>query len=297
MNQRKITSLPHNNFPIADGNWDTNRSYPITTIVIHTEVGTKEGTRATFNNPASKVSAHYAVNLDGTLDHFIDEDMVAYQAGNYKINQCSIGIEHEDGGKPNDPRTDALYLTSQALVADLCTFYGLPCDRIHVVKHSEVSQLGTSCPDSLDIDRIVSGALTIMNKPPVPPPPPPTPPASVSVLSTVYEMLVNKATKWDNVCQFYGFSDDDIANNRVTFETIKEFILRGHSSTTTLPPVVPSPSVPATEPTNVPNLPSTEPTTVPSVTNTPSGPSNTTIQGTNIFNRFINWFVKVVIGI
>src|SRR5258708_22910794 len=160
--QRKATSLPYTEYPVAFGNFDTNRN-PIDMIVLHTEVGFRQGTEVHFNDPQSHVSAHYGINQDGTIDHFLEEYNTAYHAGDYSTNLRSIGIEHEDFDKPNDPRTDALYETSSKLVADICKFYGIPCDRSHIKKHNEI--INTSCPDSLDIDRIVSSANLILNPP------------------------------------------------------------------------------------------------------------------------------------
>lgn len=72
-----------------------------------------------------------------------------------------------------------LYETSANLVADICNRYGIPVDRNHIKKHSEVSLKPTACPAALDIDRIVRRAYEILHPapPPTPPPvpPPPTP--------------------------------------------------------------------------------------------------------------------------
>jgi hypothetical protein len=153
--QRKATSLPYTELEIADGNFDSSRA-PIDRIVIHTMVGTWQGAAMRFDNPTEKVSAHYGVKLDGGLIHWLEEYYTAYHAGNYTMNQRSIGIEHEDGGDFNGVRPDILYASTAKLVADICTFYNIPIDRQHIIKHSEV--IATGCPDALDIDRIVREA-------------------------------------------------------------------------------------------------------------------------------------------
>src|ERR1035437_2575608 len=170
---RQVTNiLPVIEVPVADGNWDTARVYPINKIIIHTIVGTVQSAINRFNAPRSFVSIHYLIGLDGKLYHEVDEDNVAYQGGNYKINQSSIGIEHEDNGDYNGQRTDQLYQTSGMLVADLCRFWNIPCDRDHIKKHSEVSDHPTACPDALDIDRIIREALGVLNPTPSTPVPP-----------------------------------------------------------------------------------------------------------------------------
>ncbi len=152
---RTVTTLPFTELPVAVGNFDTSRTQ-IDRIIIHTMVGTWQAAAARFNNPAEKVSAHYGVRYDGTLIHWLEETSTGYHAGNYSMNQRSIGIEHEDLGKYNDSRPDVLYIESAKLVADICKFYNIPCDSQHILKHSEV--VATGCPDSLDVNRIIDGA-------------------------------------------------------------------------------------------------------------------------------------------
>lgn len=133
-------------------------------------VGTWQSAADRFNNPTQKVSAHYGVKLDGGLIHWLEETFTAYHAGDYDINQRSIGIEHEDNGDYNGQRTDQLYQTSGRLVADICNFYKIPCNRAHIRKHSEVHPTG--CPDALDIDRIVREAQGVLSPTPTPAPDP-----------------------------------------------------------------------------------------------------------------------------
>jgi N-acetylmuramoyl-L-alanine amidase CwlA len=145
-------------------------------------VGTAASAASRFYDPTSKVSAHYGVLLNGSIWHWVDEDNTAYHCGNYTMNQRSIGIEHEDNGDYNGVRPDSLYTTSAKLVKDICTFYNIPIDRQHILKHSEI--VATGCPDALDIDRIVreaSGTTT------------------VPVDSKVFEELVRKSTITDKV--------------------------------------------------------------------------------------------------
>jgi N-acetyl-anhydromuramyl-L-alanine amidase AmpD len=152
---RIATSLPYTEKEVATGNYDQTRK-PIDRIVIHTMVGTADAASARFDNPTQKVSAHYGVKLDGSLIHWLEETFTAYHAGDYAMNQRSIGIEHEDKGDYNGVRTDALYTESAKLVRDICLYYNIPIDRQHILKHSEV--IATGCPDALDIDRIVREA-------------------------------------------------------------------------------------------------------------------------------------------
>jgi hypothetical protein len=133
--------------------------------------GTVASTDARFHDPTSKTSAHYGVELNGSVVQWVRETDTAYHSDSRNVNLSSIGIEHEDGGDTEAPRTDALYAASAALVSDICQRYGIPIDRRWVIKHSEVPDATTACPDALDVDRIVRTANAMS---------PSTPPQSAS---------------------------------------------------------------------------------------------------------------------
>jgi len=150
---------------VTSVNWDAGRDgHAIIGIVLHTMVGWTAGAQARFNDPNSQVSVHYGVSLDGSIHQWVDEANTAYQAGNYAVNQKTIGIEHEDGGNANDStRTQALYDSSSDLIADICKRYNIPCDTNHIFLHKNVIDKsvypgGTACPDGLDTNKIISMA-------------------------------------------------------------------------------------------------------------------------------------------
>jgi hypothetical protein len=155
--KREETTLPNIEFTTATGNYDESR-LPIDTIVIHSTVGTVQSAINRFGTKGTKVSAHYIIGNDGKLYQGLEEYYTAYHSGNYNINQRSIGIEHEwyQGIHPSD----ALYETSAKLVADICRFYNIPCDRQHIKKHSEI--IPTACPNEIDVERIVRQARQIL---------------------------------------------------------------------------------------------------------------------------------------
>ena len=150
---------------VTSANWDAGRGgVSVTGIVLHTMVGTTASAQARFSDPSSQVSVHYGVSLDGSIHQWVEEPNTAWQAGNYPVNQATIGIEHEDNGNYNDNvRTDALYESSSDLVADICRRYDFPADANHIFLHKNVIDTtkypgGTSCPDGLDTNRIISMA-------------------------------------------------------------------------------------------------------------------------------------------
>jgi len=155
--KREETTLPNIEFTTATGNYDESR-LPIDTIVIHSTVGTVQSAINRFGTKGTQVSAHYIIGNDGKLYQGLEEYYTAYHSGNYNVNQRSIGIEHEwyKGIIPSD----ALYDTSSKLVADICKFYNIPCDRQHIKKHSEI--IPTACPNEIDVERIVRQARQIL---------------------------------------------------------------------------------------------------------------------------------------
>lgn len=163
---RKSTNLPTQFYQAAEGSFDDNRS-SVKFVIIHTMVGSLDGTKSWFQNPnrASLTSAHYGIGKNKQIHQYVYEDQVAYHAGDYGMNRQSIGIEHEDGGDTQNGYTEELYQTSAMLIADICTHYDIPITREYIRKHNEVSQKYTACPGGLDIDKLVKMAHSIVSKP------------------------------------------------------------------------------------------------------------------------------------
>jgi len=136
-------------------NYTPGRPVVVDRVVIHTMVGWTSSANTRFQNPAQQVSAHYGVSLDGSICQWVDEGDIGWHAGEWDVNCRSIGIEHEDGGDYNGPRTPEMYFAANKLVRDICERHGLGIDRITILEHRQVH--ATACPDSLDVDRIMFG--------------------------------------------------------------------------------------------------------------------------------------------
>ncbi|MFJ6569585.1 N-acetylmuramoyl-L-alanine amidase [Streptomyces sp. NPDC091292] len=114
-------------------------SYPVNYVVIHVTQETWADAVAIFRNPAKKVSAHYVVrSADGHIGQCVREKDIAWHAGNWDYNTRSIGIEHEGWVDKPEYFTNALYERSAALTAAICTKYGIPRDREHIIGHVQV---------------------------------------------------------------------------------------------------------------------------------------------------------------
>lgn len=198
---RKSTNLRHETKIAANGSYDSSR-VTIDTIVVHTMVGTLDGTAAWFSNAGrSKLSsAHYGVGFDGRIQLYVEEDKTAYHAGNYPMNQRSIGIEFEDKGKPNDPRPELLYQTGAKLIADIARHYNITLDRSHVVKHKEVSQSSTACPGTLDIEKLINEAKNILGLG--------DPIKDYQMTESVFVGMVTKSRNFDDIADYLKLSQE-----------------------------------------------------------------------------------------
>lgn len=101
----------HTPFPITtplDVQWVPSPNFglrmgtPISAIILHDTEGTLAATLSWFQNPASKVSAHYIIDTNGTIYQAVKDENRAWHAGSAAntllngrpdVNTYSIGIE------------------------------------------------------------------------------------------------------------------------------------------------------------------------------------------------------------
>lgn len=143
---------------VPSPNYSTGRgANQIEFIVCHWIVGDVAAADAVFTKSTSKTSAHYAVG-NGVIHQYVAEKNTAWHAGNFQVNQKSIGIEHR--GAPTMPITDATYNTSADLIADICKRYG---KRFPLRAHREF--VATACPGTLDLNRLNQLVDARLNQP------------------------------------------------------------------------------------------------------------------------------------
>jgi hypothetical protein len=165
------------------GNPPTKPSYDLKNgydIVFHSTDGGAAGVDSTFQNPnpggSGPRSAHFMVTKLGTVHQYVDVKDTAWHAGNFDENTRSVGIEHEDGGDNQAPRTEAQLQASARLVAWLETNLGVAKEYL---PHSKI--VATACPGNLPIADIVSRAQLIENPVVLPAPVPAPTPAPVPI--------------------------------------------------------------------------------------------------------------------
>jgi len=117
---------------------DRTHDYPVDMIVIHDIEGSAASGIQDFQTPNWGASAHYVVGYDGSITQMVREKDIAWHAGNWDYNTRAIGIEHAGFAWTPGLYTTAEYNASAALAASICSRYGVPMDRTHVIGHSEV---------------------------------------------------------------------------------------------------------------------------------------------------------------
>jgi N-acetyl-anhydromuramyl-L-alanine amidase AmpD len=131
--------------PAARSNYDVGRSAAVTVIVIHETDGSYISAINWFQNPRSRVSAHYLVRAyGGGIYQLVAEGDTAYHARN--ANPYTIGIEHEYNPRQAIWHTDAQYRSSALLTCAIARRYGIPTDRAHIVGHRELPGADHSDP-------------------------------------------------------------------------------------------------------------------------------------------------------
>jgi hypothetical protein len=112
--------------------------YPVQMIIIHDTEGSYATAIQDFQDPTWAASAHYVVSDHGDITQMVREKDIAWHAGNWDYNTRAIGIEHEGYAWICCYYTDAMYDASARLAASICSRWGVPMDRTHVIGHNEV---------------------------------------------------------------------------------------------------------------------------------------------------------------
>lgn len=98
-----------------------------------------------------EASAHYQVEVDGTIGQLVNDWDTAWHAANATVNAESIGIEHANcGGQAAGwPISEATIREGGKLAGALCHVYklGRPTYGVNVFDHRDFH--GTSCPHHL----------------------------------------------------------------------------------------------------------------------------------------------------
>jgi N-acetyl-anhydromuramyl-L-alanine amidase AmpD len=118
-------------------------NFPVDTVVIHaTVLSSLDEVIRHFADPASKVSAHYTVDRDGTVVCHIPEHRRAWHAGKSRmkdgrtaVNDFSIGVELVNLNDGQDPFPPAQIGALRSLLLDIKSRHPIQ----FVVPHYEIA--------------------------------------------------------------------------------------------------------------------------------------------------------------
>ncbi len=87
------------------------------------------------------IGYHYVIRKNGTIERGRPEWAIGSHA--YGENSHTIGIHISGDFEQAEPTVEQVENCAE-LIADICTRYGIPIDRAHIVGHGEL--MSTSCP-------------------------------------------------------------------------------------------------------------------------------------------------------
>jgi N-acetyl-anhydromuramyl-L-alanine amidase AmpD len=125
----------YGNHDIANREQDLTIDY----IVIHDTEGSYN-TALGLVQDATYLGWNYTIrSSDGHVAQHMDAKDIGFQAGNWYVNQHSMGVEHEGFAAHGASwYTEALYRSSAQLVRYLANKYSVKLDRAHIIGHDQV---------------------------------------------------------------------------------------------------------------------------------------------------------------
>lgn len=150
-------------------NYSINRKCRPEAIVFHITGDSRRSQSVEwFEDPASKVSAHYIIEKNGDVFMCVHPEHKAYHCGiinqptaliyndkgQLNPNTYTIGIECVSSGEPLE---DGQYAALIQLTHDLCSIYRIPRDRYHLIGHFELDSVGRKYDPiaSYSVDEVV----------------------------------------------------------------------------------------------------------------------------------------------
>lgn len=110
-------------------------------IVIHSTEGDYDTSTDLARDPEYLAWNYTLRSSDGHVAQHVANKDVGWHAGNWYLNQHSIGLEHEGFVAEGKWFTEPMYRSSAKLVRYLGAKYGVPLDRNHVIGHDQVPSL------------------------------------------------------------------------------------------------------------------------------------------------------------
>lgn len=125
-------------------NYTKGKNRQITCVVLHATATTALASpKAWLCNPDSKVSAHYLIDLDGTIYGLVDEKDIAWHAGvsewngQSNMNSVSVGIELVNANDAKQAYSQSQIDACADLVTSICKDYLIAPQN--VVGHKDIA--------------------------------------------------------------------------------------------------------------------------------------------------------------
>lgn len=152
------------------GNYQIRDNAVISAVVQHRmgrdadgNLATMKGTKSWFENPKSKVSAHFGISLNGEIWQFVPVNMAAWANGILELpdmsikwladcvvkkinpNQVTVSIENEGDSAMVMPELQ--YQSNKSLTSWLLKEAGLKASEQTIIRHSQITGLQrANCP-------------------------------------------------------------------------------------------------------------------------------------------------------
>lgn len=121
------------------------RSPELTHVIIHDTECSYEVALKLVTDPTYLAWNYTLRSSDGHIAQHLETKDIGWHAGNWYMNMHSVGLEHEGyAAQGYSWYPEALYRTSARLTRHLCTRYGIPMDRAHIIGHDQVPGLTTA---------------------------------------------------------------------------------------------------------------------------------------------------------
>lgn len=165
--------------PISN-NTGGQRTQPNIGLILHHAVA--DGSLFSFfNNPANQVSAHFWVAKDGTIEQYVDTDVIAWHGIQLNANYCGVETEGCVAPPHAEPLTPAQLSSLSTLYAEGMAVHNWPKILANEAfnpgfgYHRMPGGVNTACPCDVRVNARQS-ILDSINPTPTPPNPQPTPP-------------------------------------------------------------------------------------------------------------------------
>ena len=183
-------------YPGAIRGWNVPLASPraagttVDTLIVHHQASTNDDENYFKSDNSRGSCPTWQVKRDGTVVELIEPSQKPSSTGSWNSRSWAIETQNSSGN-PTWGITEESHEAIAKIAAWLHETRGLVLDRQHIIGHNEAG-FATACPGpSMNLDKIVARALTLVNEEPEPEPDPDTVPVERSWLQGILDKLKN----------------------------------------------------------------------------------------------------------